>query len=389
MKTAYFDCFAGISGDMIIGALLDCGLNFNDLDNELKKLNLSSYKLGYENVLKCGISGKKFNVSAEISSSSRYLSDIENIINKSELENDIKIKSIQIFRKIAESESRIHGIELDKVHFHEIGAIDSIIDIVGSMIGIKMLGITRVFSSKINVGNGFINTMHGKMPNPAPATAELLKNIPIYCSGIPYEITTPTGAAIISHLAEKYCDLPEFIISASGYGAGTRDLEIPNLLRLYIGDLTEPDYDEDKVNVIETNIDDMNPEFYEYIYARLFDSGALDVYTIPIMMKKMRPAIMLGVICNVIDTDQISDVIFSETTTSGIRISNVIRKKIFREIKSIKTAYGDVRVKFHMLKNKIITTSPEYIDCCNLAKKTGVPIKIIYDEAKNACCEKK
>lgn len=273
MKTAYFNCFAGISGDMIVGALLDCGLSFHDLKQEIEKLPVSDYSLSCEKVVKNSIGGIKFNVTVLEKQPERHLHEIERIIRESALDSQVIDTSIKIFRKIGEAESKIHGVGIEELHFHEIGALDSIIDIVASVIALQKLGIKKIISSPINLGSGFVNSMHGKLPVPAPATVELLKGIPVYSSGALFELTTPTGAAIISTMADKFGEIPNMKISSSGYGAGMRDLEIPNLLRVIIGETDDSEADTDSVMVIETNIDDMNPEFYQHVYDKLLQAG--------------------------------------------------------------------------------------------------------------------
>ena len=382
MKTAYFNCFAGISGDMIVGALLDCGLSFHDLKQEIEKLPVSDYSLSCEKVVKNSIGGIKFNVTVLEKQPERHLHEIERIIRESALDSQVIDTSIKIFRKIGEAESKIHGVGIEELHFHEIGALDSIIDIVASVIALQKLGIKKIISSPINLGSGFVNSMHGKLPVPAPATVELLKGIPVYSSGALFELTTPTGAAIISTMADKFGEIPNMKISSSGYGAGMRDLEIPNLLRVIIGETDDSEADTDSVMVIETNIDDMNPEFYQHVYDKLLQAGALDVYSTPIVMKKTRPGILLGVISGHADADNLIDIIFSETTSSGVRITEVKRKKLARSFATVSTRFGDIKIKVHKKDGNIITLSPEYEECERIALKTGRPLKEVYDEAK-------
>jgi len=253
---------------------------------------------------------------------------------------------------------------------------------VGAVIGINTLGIKKIYSSGLHIGSGFVQTAHGTLPVPAPATIELLKGIPVYSDGINAELTTPTGAAIVTYFSERFGDIPNMKINSIGYGAGKADLPIPNLLRLLIGEISDSDYSSDRIKVIETNIDDMNPEFYSYISERLFKSGALDVFTVPIMMKKSRPGIILNVLAKEDELDKILEIIFSETTTSGVRINNVDRKKLDREIKTLKIESWEIRVKINRYKNRIMTAAPEYEDCKRAASESGIPIKDIYDRAK-------
>ncbi len=384
MKIAYFDCFAGISGDMIIGSFLDSGLDFNMLKSELDKLKLDDYHLKAEKVTRSNIAGTKFNVICNENRKKRSLNDIEKIINKSTLEKKIKKQSLEIFGRLARVEAAIHGKNIDEIYFHEIGAIDSIIDIVGTVISIKLLAIEKIYSSKIHVGTGSINTEHGRLPLPAPAAAELLKGIPVYSEGIGSELTTPTGAALISSLAEEFGVVPEMEIDSIGYGAGARDLEIPNMLRIFTGVTFQKRCINDLKIMLETNIDDMNPQFYQYVSERLFAAGAIDVYTVPIIMKKSRPGIILNVLSSREDADRLADIIFTETTSSGIRINPVRRKILEREIRSIETKYGAIKVKIHISGDKVINISPEYEDCAEKARQNGAPVKKVYDEAKES-----
>jgi len=382
MKTAYFDCFSGISGDMIIGALLDLGLDINFLDKELKKLNLKNYEIQSKKIVKNGIAATKFDVSIkhEHNHEERNLKEINEIIKKSKLDNEIKNTIKKIFLKIAIAEAKVHNKPVDKIHFHEIGAIDTIIDIAGAVIGFKKLGIDRIYCSKLNVGTGFVEFSHGKWPVPAPATAEILRNVPIYNNNIEAELVTPTGAAIITALASGFGEMPAMKVEKIGYGAGTKELEQPNVLRVFLGELDN--MKNDTINIIETNIDNMNPEIYPYVIERLMENGALDAYLTNIIMKKGRPAIKLTVLSEMKDTDKLCNVIFDETTTLGVRILIAAKKKLDREIKTIKTKYGNVGVKISKLKNEVKNIMPEYEDCVKIAKNRKIPLKEVYEEVK-------
>ena len=382
MKTAYFDCFSGISGDMIIGALLDLGLDINFLDKELKKLNLKNYEIQSKKIVKNGIAATKFDVSIkhEHNHEERNLKEINEIIKKSKLDNEIKNTIKKIFLKIAIAEAKVHNKPVDKIHFHEIGAIDTIIDIAGAVIGFKKLGIDRIYCSKLNVGTGFVEFSHGKWPVPAPATAKILRNVPIYNNNIEAELVTPTGAAIITALASGFGEMPAMKVEKIGYGAGTKELEQPNVLRVFLGELDN--MKNDTINIIETNIDNMNPEIYPYVIERLMENGALDAYLTNIIMKKGRPAIKLTVLSEMKDTDKLCNVIFDETTTLGVRILIAAKKKLDREIKTIKTKYGNVGVKISKLKNEVKNIMPEYEDCVKIAKNRKIPLKEVYEEVK-------
>jgi hypothetical protein len=278
-------------------------------------------------------------------------------------------------------EAKIHNKRIEDIHFHEIGAVDSIIDIAGACAALDMMGIDAVQCSRINVGEGFVKSEHGPLPVPAPATASLLLGVPIYSSGVQAELATPTGAAIIAHFAGRYGPLPDMKVRSVGYGAGMKDLPVPNLLRVYIGD-DETQTGNETIIALETNIDDMNPEFYQHVFERLLETGALDVFTTPVMMKKTRPGVQLTVLAREESRDEITGIIFDETTTAGIRISRMDRVMLDREIRIINTRYGEVDVKFLSSGGRVVTVSPEYEDCRRIAKAKGVPLKTVYDEAK-------
>ncbi|MBI2101929.1 nickel pincer cofactor biosynthesis protein LarC [Candidatus Woesearchaeota archaeon] len=377
MKTAYFDCFSGISGDMIIGALIDLGLNFDFLKKELGKLNLKGYKIESKKIVKNGIPSIKFDLIGDHRHhGERNLKEINKIIDNSKLDNELKNTIKKIFLKIATAEAKIHRKPIDKIHFHEIGAIDTIIDVAGAVIGFKKLGIGKIYCSKLNVGTGFVKFSHGKFPVPAPATAEILKNVPIYNNGIEAELVTPTGAAIITDFAERFGEMPAMKVEKIGCGAGTKDLEQPNVLRVFYGELEAGK--NEVINIIEANIDNMNPEIYPYVIEKLMENGALDAYLTNILMKKGRPAVKLSVLCEIKETDKLCSIIFSETATLGVRIFSAEKRKLDREIKTIKTNYGNVRVKISKLNNQIQNVMPEYEDCARIAKKHKIPLKRVY-----------
>jgi uncharacterized protein (TIGR00299 family) protein len=380
---AYFDCFSGISGDMTLGALVDAGLPLEVLRAELAKLNLPGYTLSSEKVRRSGISATKVHVVLdEKDQPARHLADISRIINGSSLSPVIQQKSLAIFHRLAEAEAKVHGTTPDRVHFHEVGAVDALVDIVGSVIGLEHLGITEIIGSPLNVGSGTVHTAHGKLPVPAPATVELLRNIPLYSSSITFELTTPTGAAILSTLAASFGLLPQMKVDRIAHGAGNKDFShTPNVLRLMIGELL-PAYGEDRSTLIETNIDDMNPQLYDHVIERLLAQGAQDAYLTPIIMKKGRPAILLSVLCDRMNTDAVLDTLFRETTSIGVRIGETGRKKLQREVRQVETSYGTVRVKVSRRGDEIMTVTPEYGDCKMLAEEKKVPLKSVIEEAK-------
>jgi len=385
MKIAYFDCFSGISGDMILGAFIDAGLDLYQLESELSKLKLSGYTLRAEKTTRKGLSGIKFFVHTEEDQAERHLKDIEEIIDQSGLGDDIKASSKKIFHELAHVEAKIHNSKPERVHFHEIGGLDSIIDIVGVLIGIKLLGIEAVYASRIPVGMGFVECDHGILPLPAPATLELLKGIPIYASGMEKELVTPTGIAILKNVARSFGIIPEMRIDRIGYGAGSRDLKIPNLLRVWMGETSEErGYEEDEVILIETNLDNMNPEFFGYASEKLLDRGALDVFMTPIFMKKNRPGTLLSVLITPNKLEDVLSTVFAETTSLGVRLRRQERRKLPREMITVETPFGSVRVKVSRTGQEIQNISPEYDDCKAIAIKQGIPLRKVYEEAKTA-----
>ena len=383
-RVIYFDCFSGISGDMILGSLVDLGVDVKLIRKELKKINLKGYKLTSHQVKRNGIMGTKVNVvidpSIQKRNQARSFTDIKKLIVKSSLSENVKTDSIEIFRRIGTVEAKIHGTSLDKIHFHEIGAIDSIVDIVGGAICMSLLNIDIVFSSALNTGEGLINCEHGTIPIPAPATLKLLEGIPCYSSGTKNELTTPTGAAFIGYYGSKFGSLPTMNIMKSGYGAGSHEIkEIPNLLRVVLGEVLIP-YKVITMKVIETNIDDMNPEFYDHIMSQLLIAGAADVFLTAVHMKKNRPGTLLTTVVSNDKFHSVVQIILEETSTFGIRHYDVVRTELKRENKVIKTPFGKVRIKVGTFAGSRLTVSPEYEDCKKLALKKGIPVKRVYEE---------
>lgn len=387
MRVAYFDCFSGISGDMILGALLDAGLELDSLKEALAGLKLSGYEIEARKVKKGGIAGTLVDVRGCEGEVERDLGDVLEIIGKSDLPEDVKGKAKAIFARLAEAEAKVHGLGIEEVHFHEVGGLDAIVDIVGSVVGMRLMGIEEVYSSPLHLGRGFVECAHGILPVPAPATLELVKGVPTYGRDIEAELVTPTGAAIITTLAKGFSRAPLMEVEATGYGAGHRDLPIPNLLRVSIGQALEPgelDYEEDMVTIVEANIDNMNPELYEHAMERLFEKGALDVFLTPIQMKKGRPAVKLSAIVREADLSGVLDALFEETTTLGVRLYEARRKKLSRESVLVETRHGKVGVKVGKLGGVIKTISPEYEDCRRIALQLGIPLKEVYEEAREA-----
>lgn len=380
MKTAYFDCCSGISGDMVLGALIDMGLDIKILRRELSKLHISNYSISASKTKRHHITGTSFKVKFKESRHHRTFTDIKNLINKSKLSAKVKELSVSIFFNLAKAEAKVHGCKVSEVHFHEVGAVDSIVDIVGTSVGIEQLGVERIYASALPLGSGWVETAHGRMPVPAPAALELLRGVPVIPSLVESELTTPTGAAIIKTIAKGFGNMPQMKIEKIGYGIGTRDFEqIPNILRIVTG---EGSGGLEKLIMIETNIDDMNPQIYDYLMTRLFKKGALDVFLTPIQMKKGRPAVLLNVLCNEDKKAQVMDIIFEETTTIGIRTCEVNRYCLERGTSEVVTPYGKVRVKISQKNGKPINIQPEYEDCRKIAERKNAPLKKVMDSAK-------
>ncbi len=442
MRVAYFDCFSGISGDMMLGALVDLGLDSALLETELAKLKLEGYRLSFSKTQKQSITGTKVHVELTDHTDShdhnhdhdhshdhdhdhehdhdhshehghehghdhdhdhdhshehshehdhdheheqhdthhhnRNLGDIRQLIENSDLSEDVKSKAISVFVRLGEAEAKIHGTTVEEVHFHEVGAVDAIVDIVGSVIGISALGIEKIYSSPLSLGTGFTKSAHGIIPVPVPATMELLKGIPVRQTEVRSELVTPTGAAIISTLAEGFGPMPEMITDKIGYGAGTRDLaEQPNLLRVCLG-TAKSGYESDTITVIETNIDDMSPQVYDLLIDKLLGIGALDVFLTPIVMKKSRPAIKLTALVYSPLVEEVCGCILAETTTLGVRIYEADRKKLAREMVEVETEYGKVSVKLGKIGDEVIKILPEYEDCKRIAEEKNISIMKIH-----------
>ena len=383
MKIAYLDLFSGISGDMTIAAFLDAGLSFDRLSKELAKLKLKNFKIAKSRVKRNGIAGIKFDVTVKDDAHHRSTKEIFSIIDGSELKKSVKETAKSIFEIIGRAEAKVHGVSgKDAVSLHELGDLDSIVDVVGTAIAIDEMGIDKIYSSNVSLGRGFVNTRHGVLPITAPAAMELLKGIPVNISEIDSELVTPTGAGILKALSAGFGRMPLMEIDAIGYGAGTHILsDRPNMLRIVIGEAKEA-FLRDRIDCIETNIDDMNPQNFEYVVERLFKEGALDAYTAPIQMKKSRHAVLLTVLARPEDSERLSSLIFAETTTIGVRIHASDRLKLDRKISTVRTKYGDVPVKISRGPGGITTSSPEYDECAKIARAKKVPLKTIYEEAK-------
>lgn len=384
MRVAYFDCYSGISGDMILGALVDLGVDLKSIRKGLATLDLKGYQVKSLPIKRGMISGTKVQVkipkSAHSHHHSRNFTHIKKMIESSGLPPKVKNKSVDIFHRIAKAEASVHRTTINKVHFHEVGAVDSIVDIVGGVLAMESLNVEKIFSSPLNTGEGSVLCEHGILPVPAPATVKLLQEIPCYSSGIKKELTTPTGAALIGAYAEKFCSLPTMKILGSGYGAGDHIIEdSPNMLRILLGEMEQTDSTA-RMQVIETNIDDMNPEFYEHVMESLFAAGAVDVFFVPIIMKKNRPAIKLSALAPIGLVDKIARILLSETSTFGVRFYEVERIELNREFQSLKTPYGSVKIKIGRLNGAILQYAPEYDECKKIARKKNIPIKKVYED---------
>ncbi|HKP10623.1 MAG TPA: nickel pincer cofactor biosynthesis protein LarC [Blastocatellia bacterium] len=394
MRALYFDCFAGASGDMICGSLIDAGADADEMKAQLASLGLGGYEISTERVKRSGIAATKFNVAVdEAAQPHRHLKDIVEIIDRSALGDLTRQRARRAFELLADAEARVHATTRDRVHFHEVGAVDSIIDTVGAMIGFELLGVEHFFASALRVGHGTVKAAHGLMPVPAPATAELLRDIPIYAGDIAGEFVTPTGAAIIASLAEGYGPLPEMKMAKAGYGAGTRDpQDFPNVLRVMLGELPnagQPSAARDEtLVVVETNIDDMNPQAFGFVMDRAFALGALDAYLTATQMKKSRPGVMLTVLCEPERREALIAMLLAETTTLGVRYTDARRRVLARAFETVQTRYGEVRVKVARDGGRTLHFQPEYEDCARLARQLGVPVIEVQSAAAAAYRER-
>jgi pyridinium-3,5-bisthiocarboxylic acid mononucleotide nickel chelatase len=393
---ALFDPFSGASGDMTLGALVDAGLSFDALQTELAKLNLSGYELSAEQAQQHGITGTRVRVDlTDEDVTHRHWSDIRAMIEESGISDGAKSRALRIFTGLAEAEGRVHDIPVEDVQFHEVGAVDSIVDIVGAAIGLDLLGIDQVYSRTLRDGSGFVRVAHGVLPVPVPATAELISmaGAPLKTRDIESELLTPTGAAILTRLATF--EEPAFRASAVGYGFGSRELPWPNALRIWIGELddageagfplTESTPGQSTLSMpveilMETNIDDMNPEFYEPLMNLLFAEGALDVFLTPIIMKRGRPATKLSLISDLEHRERLENVLMEHSSTLGVRVTPVERTKAGRRIETVTTRWGDVRVKLKIWNGRVIDAAPEYADCERIVQEHEVPIRLVYGE---------
>ncbi len=366
---------------MILGALVDLGVDIREIRKALKKINLKGYKLKTKKVQRNGLACTQIIVEIDNpqKKTHRKFSDIRKLIDQSDLPSIVKSNSIEVFKRIAKVEAQIHNTTIEKIHFHEVGGIDSIVDIVGGVWAIESLKLDKIYSSALNVGEGFVDCAHGRLPVPAPATLKLVKGIPVFSSGVKKELTTPTGAAMIGFYSDKFISMPPMTIIDDGYGAGGRLIpSLPNLLRVVLGEVVRND--SDRITLIETNIDDMNPEIFNSVMESLFKAGAVDVYFSSISMKKNRPATKISVLSKKSDKDKLSNILLTETSSFGVRFHEVDRVTLDREIQKLKTTYGLIKIKIGKLDGKTIQATPEFEDCRKAAQNRKLPVKKVYDE---------
>jgi uncharacterized protein (TIGR00299 family) protein len=385
MKTLYFDCFAGASGDMILGAMVAAGVDPQILSEHLSLLGVKGFEIEFVSVNRSGISAIQARVHTLPEHAHRHLGDILKIINESRLSDNVKHRAGMIFTRLAEAEALVHNEPVTQVHFHEVGALDAIVDVVGASISFELLGIQRFVCSALHVGSGSVEMDHGRFPVPPPAVIELLKGVPIYATDIKGELVTPTGAAIIVTVCSKFGALPKMRLTKSGYGAGTREYEkFPNALRVLIGEEEDPTADGERLMMIETNVDDLSPQIFGHVMERALEMGALDCYFTPIQMKKNRPGVLLSILCREEDQARLSEMVFAETTTLGIRSHAVERRALERTIKRVETRYGPIDVKVARLNGHVLTLMPEYEQCREAARAARVPLRVVEDEARAA-----
>jgi uncharacterized protein (TIGR00299 family) protein len=380
MRIAYFDCIGGIAGDMALGALIDAGAPLDELTTQLHLMAISNWELSIKPAQVGVLAAKRLCVTANDDQPSRHLGDIEKIILTANLPKRATERALKIFRLLAEAEAKVHGSTVDHVHFHEVGAVDAIVDIVGVCLALELLGIDKVYSSALPMGYGTIKSSHGLIPLPAPAVVELLKGKPTYGVNIQGETVTPTGAAIVAALAESFGSQPAMSFEAVGYGAGMRESDIPNIVRAFVGEANTP-LAEHEVVLLETNLDDMSPEWAGFLLERLLEAGAFDAHFVPTTMKKGRPGFLLSVLCGPEKKNSLIEIILAESTSFGVRYSTLRRTCLDRRWETVETPYGTIRIKIGEHNSQILTTAPEFEDCRSAALSNNVPLRIVYDIA--------
>ena len=396
MRQAYLDCSSGISGDMFLGVLIDAGLPSERLLAEFRKLSLGPHEFKVSRAMRSGLAGTRVEIIVPGAQPHRHLADVSALIDKAALPAKAATRALQIFSNLAEVEGKLHNVPASKAHFHEVGAVDAVIDIVGTCVGLEFLEVSELICSPLNVGSGRVTAAHGSLPVPAPATAELLRDIPVYSSGIDGELVTPTGAALVAALASGFGPLPLMKIAKIGYGAGEKDFHgHPNLARLFLGEKIEAAAartnlpGSELISVIEANVDDMSPQLYGYFMEKALAAGALDVTCSPAQMKKNRPGLTISILCEPDQSDALAELLFSETTTIGVRILEARRKVLDREIVKVETAYGEVRVKVSRRHGNVVNAAPEFDDCQRLAAEKSAPLKQVIAAAEAAYLKQK
>ena len=385
MKTLYFDCFAGASGDMILGAMVAAGVDPNFLKQQLSQLPVAGFSVDFEIVNRSGLSATYARVETAPEHSHRHLADIEQIIQRSDLSGSVKQRAVQIFTRLAEAEARVHNEPIDRVHFHEVGALDAIVDVVGAAICFEFLKIDRFMCSPLHVGSGMVQMAHGRFPIPPPAVAELLKGVPFYAGDIKGELLTPTGAAIITTVCSEYGPVPQIKIESMGYGAGTREYpDFPNVLRVFVGETESTVATDQRLWMIETNLDDASPQIIGHVMDRVLESGALDCFFTPVQMKKNRPGVLLSVLCRSDEKEAVMKLLFMETTTLGVRSYEVGRRALQRSVVRVETQYGPIDVKVAHLDGRVVNEMPEFEQCREAAARAGVPLKVVEEAARLA-----
>jgi len=388
MKTLYFDCFAGASGDMILGAMVAAGVDPLALREQLSRLSLQGFSVEFVNVDRSGLSATYARVETAHEHAHRHLADIMKIIHDSRLSEGVQQRATKIFTRLAEAEARVHNETVEQVHFHEVGALDAIVDVVGASICFELLNVDRFVSSPLHVGSGTVEMAHGRFPVPPPAVAELLKGVPFYSTEIKGELLTPTGAAIITTMCDEYGPIPQMTVEQIGYGAGTREYDkFPNVLRVLVGKAGLSAAGDETLLMIETNIDDVSPQIIGHVMDRAFELGVLDCYFTPVQMKKNRPGVLLSILCDTLKKEAVMELLFTETTTLGVRSYEVERRALARKIVSVETRYGPIDVKVAHLKGHVLNEMPEFEQCRLAARKAGVPLKVVEEAVRLALAQ--
>lgn len=382
-RIAYFDCPSGASGDMILGALVDAGVSLDSLSAELQKLPLKGYRLTAREVKKGVFRATKVDVEIDVKPHApRGLSEIFDLLERSGLAPRVKAAAQRIFTRLAEAEARVHGTAVARVHFHDVGAVDAVVDVTGAVAGLYLLGVGAVHVSALPLGGGTVEGPHGQIPIPGPGTAELLKGFPVFDNGVKAELVTPTGAAILTTLAASAGSMPRMTVERVGYGAGSRELPIPNLLRCFVGEAAVEGESVETVVQIETTIDDMSPQLYEPLMDRLFEAGALDVFLTPVIMKRSRPGVVLTVLAEPGRVEELSRILFEESTSIGARWTEYRRTRLERELRTLPTAYGPVAFKLSRFQGRLITVTPEFAEVSRIAKAKGLPVREVLEQAR-------